>query len=362
MVQGVLWDDKSREAVSDKMIYDCFTFFNELDLLEIRLNVLAPVVDKFVIVEATRTHSGKPKSLYYETNKARYAMFADKIIHVVVDDFSEVKESSSAMEQAWARENIQRNAIIRGLEFAGAEDLVIISDLDEIPNLESARSFMACPSGVARFEQRLGCYYLNMFTCAQKTMRAGSIMMRRRTLDDARICGRPDARGDGVVSYVNEGITITKWRRYLRNERIIRNGGWHFSYLGGADVVAEKLKSIVEGGLVVDSTRLREYALARIANGEDILKRGERMVAREIDDFFPPYIRNNQQRYKDLIFPVTADYLKRVRWVPLVAWLAVCPRMIAFWLFPDCAYVAIRNVLRRWKRQGKGVTNRERLG
>lgn len=335
------------------MIYDCFTFFNELDLLEIRLNTLAPVVDKFVIVEATRTHSGKPKPLYYEENKTRFAMFADKIIHVVVDDFSTVRESASTMEQAWARENIQRNEIIKGLRTARPEDLIIISDLDEIPNLESASSFLAHPVGVARFEQRLCCYYLNMFSCVQKTMCAGSIMLTRQTLDDVHLCGRPDALGDGVVSYVNAGITITKWRRYIRDEQIIRNGGWHFSYLGGADVVAEKLKSIVEGGLIGDVTQLREYAVARIANGEDILKRGERMVARDIDESFPLYIRANQQKYQNLIFPVTADYLKRVRWMPLAAWIATRPRAIALRVLPEFACVAIRKVLCR-RRQSKG--------
>ena len=68
------------------MIFDCFSFFNELDILEIRLNVLAPVVDKFVLVEAVRRHSGEPKELYFEKNKQRFAPFLDKIIHVVVDD------------------------------------------------------------------------------------------------------------------------------------------------------------------------------------------------------------------------------------------------------------------------------------
>ena len=68
------------------MIYDCFTFFNELDLLEIRLNTLNDVVDRFVIAEATRTYMGKRKELLFERNRERYAAFADKIIYVVVDD------------------------------------------------------------------------------------------------------------------------------------------------------------------------------------------------------------------------------------------------------------------------------------
>ncbi|HXP48954.1 MAG TPA: hypothetical protein VN922_03315, partial [Bacteroidia bacterium] len=71
------------------MVYDCFTFFNELDILEIRLNVLDKVVDKFVLVEATRTHQGKEKPLYYNENKTRYVAFADRIIHIIIDTFPE---------------------------------------------------------------------------------------------------------------------------------------------------------------------------------------------------------------------------------------------------------------------------------
>ena len=72
------------------MIFDCFSFFNELDILEIRLNVLASVVDKFVLVEAVRRHSGEPKELFFEKNKQRFSPFLDKIIHVVVDDEPEL--------------------------------------------------------------------------------------------------------------------------------------------------------------------------------------------------------------------------------------------------------------------------------
>src|SRR3954464_1583382 len=93
------------------MIYDCFTFFNELDLLEIRLNELDPVVDKFVLVEATKTHQGKDKPLYFLENKARYEKFLAKIIHVVVNEYPDYEGKS-----AWLLEHHQRNMIIEGLK------------------------------------------------------------------------------------------------------------------------------------------------------------------------------------------------------------------------------------------------------
>jgi beta-1,4-mannosyl-glycoprotein beta-1,4-N-acetylglucosaminyltransferase len=121
-------------------IVDCFTFYNELDMLEYRLAAMNDVVDHFVLVEATHTHAGKEKPLYYEENKQRYAKWSDKIVHVVVRDMPFVYPNINyeANEQ-WQNENYQRNAIQRGfntISFSD-EDVLMISDLDEIvdPNL-----------------------------------------------------------------------------------------------------------------------------------------------------------------------------------------------------------------------------------
>ena len=133
-------------------IYDCFTFFNELDLLEIRLEELYAVVDKFVIVEADRTHSGKYKGFVLEKNKKRYSKWWDKIIYVKIKNsplprltwiynlFLYTKNSFlkyvsfNAGLGNWNLENFQRNAIIRGLTHAEDKDIIIVSDLDEIPS------------------------------------------------------------------------------------------------------------------------------------------------------------------------------------------------------------------------------------
>ena len=75
------------------MIYDCFTFFNELDLLEIRLKILNDYVDKFVLVEAAKTHSGLPKPLYFNENKQRFLPYQDKIVHISLDNMPESQNS-----------------------------------------------------------------------------------------------------------------------------------------------------------------------------------------------------------------------------------------------------------------------------
>ncbi len=106
-------------------IYDCFLFFNELEMLDIRLNELYDKVDHFVLVESTETFQGNPKPLYFEKNKQLYAPYLDKIIHVVLDEHFET-------DNPWQREYHQRDQILRGLKGCHRRDIAIISDADEI--------------------------------------------------------------------------------------------------------------------------------------------------------------------------------------------------------------------------------------
>ena len=296
------------------MIFDCFTFFNELDLLEIRLNVLKDVVDKFVLVEATKTHTGKDKPLYYEENKARYAAFADRIIHVVVDDFSSAEGLTAAREKAWACENIQRNAIARGLVGARPDDIVLISDLDEIPDPVKIPECVRNLKTAIRFEQRNYCYYLNMRSYPCRMIRAGTAMISFGRMHEPGICNLVDRRyAENVVQSVNEGNTITRIRRCLKDEVLVRDAGWHFTYLGGEEKVAEKLRCIAEGFRSLGQNELLAYARQRIERGEDVLQRFGRMFAERLEDGFPEYVVSNRERFGKYVYPVDEAYLRRVR-------------------------------------------------
>lgn len=119
------------------MIYDCFLYYDEDMLLDIRLNTLAGVVDRFVIVESTHTFTGKKRQLHFDINK--YGPFKDKIIYVVHDETPLMKASDGGDQHqdglvvdAWANEAAQRNAIMQGLKSAKDDDLILISDVDEI--------------------------------------------------------------------------------------------------------------------------------------------------------------------------------------------------------------------------------------
>src|SRR5690348_11983472 len=106
-------------------IYDCFTFYNEVELLEIRLEELDPVVDFFVLVEAKETFKGNNKPLHFEEVKEKFAKFSSKILHVKVSN-------AYPTDNPWKREAYHRNQIMRALKNCKKEDVILISDADEI--------------------------------------------------------------------------------------------------------------------------------------------------------------------------------------------------------------------------------------
>ena len=116
----------NREITSTSpTIYDCFTFFNELEILKIRLNEMYDAVDYFVLVESEETFRGAPKPLFFYENKNAFTRYKDKIIHIIVKGKFETGSP-------WAREAFQRNQIMRGLENCKKNDIILISDVDEI--------------------------------------------------------------------------------------------------------------------------------------------------------------------------------------------------------------------------------------
>ena len=297
------------------MVYDCFQFFNELDILKLRLHIMNPVVDRFVISEATETFSGNPKPLYYEENKEMFAEFADKIIHVVVDD--------TPPGYTHDRDTFQKNAVGRGLKDCTDEDIIIFSDLDEIPNPEKIKEILQNfdRTKIYHFAQRLFYCYLNMEEVSGNLLSyAGEFPEAERSKDG--IPGRKKWIGSKMCSYSllkEQKLQLGELRFPERKACGIRveDGGWHFGYMGGHGEKDVK-KRVAE---MVRSAAHQEYNKAevlsdvadRIKDGKDIFGRNASFVQVEIDKTFPEYLRENQEEYSFLILKEEPPVKKGLR-------------------------------------------------
>lgn len=289
------------------MVYDCFQFFNELDILKIRLNVLAPIVDKFVISEATETFSGLKKPLYYEENKELFAEFQDKIIHVVVDD--------TPQGDTHYRDTFQKNAVTRGLAGCKDEDIIIFSDLDEIPNPDKIREILQNfqEDKIYHFAQRLFYCYLNMEEVS------GSLLSYAGEFEGVE---HKKWIGTKMCSYKllrEQNLKLGELRFPERKEIGIRveDGGWHFGYMGGhgeKDIKKRVQEKVVSAAhQEYNSKHVLSNVTDQIRDGKDIFGRNAQFVRCEIDDSFPKYIREHQDELDFLIMHEEKAVVKTAR-------------------------------------------------
>lgn len=271
------------------MIYDCFTFFNELDLLEIRLNVLNDVVDKFVLVEATKNHRGEAKPLFFQENKGRFKEFEDKIIHIIVSDYPEYKNT-------WTYENYQRNCISKGLIDCKDDDIILISDLDEIPNPKLVIKNMDFP-GIKNFRMPIFHYYLNRYGVVEDWSHGTKMLFYK---DFLNILDEVENYGEYCQEELNQGTTATKVHLYYGEKQTdIKRAGWHFTGLGGAEKLAYKFNSCSLHGPKYYFLTI-EDAKKRILDNKFM---DYSLITVKLDRSFPKYIVDNKHKYKDLILP-----------------------------------------------------------
>lgn len=303
------------------MVYDCFQFFNELDILKIRLNVLSPVVDKFVISEATETFSGLKKPLYYEENKEMFAEFADKIIHVVVDDTPEGGTHE--------RDTFQKNAVTRGLAGCSDDDIIIFSDLDEIPNPDKIKEILNDfqSDKIYHFAQRLFYCYLNMEEVS------GNLLSYAGEFDGV---ARKKWIGTKMCSYKllrDNNLQLGDLRFPERKEIGLRveDGGWHFGYMGGhgeKDIKKRVQEKVVSAAhQEYNSKHVLSQVTDQIKDGKDIFGRNAKFVRCDIDDTYPEYIRTHQDELGFLIMQKENPVVKAVRQTK-VAVKNVCYNML----------------------------------
>lgn len=269
------------------MIYDCFAFFNELDLLEIRLNELDSVVDKFVLVESTKTFQKQPKPLYYSENKERYKKFSNKIIHIVVDRFPGFFYKFR-IPKAWDYDNYQKNQIAVALRHCDPNDVIIYSDLDEIPNPDAILANKDLP-GYKVFQMRHFYYYLNGLEIDSKNQ------------------NDPLWWYGSVMCHYNKFTSIKKLRmqrdiKRYENNKVLLDSGWHFAYLGGIEKIIQKINSYAHTEHNNELIKNPERIWQRIKAGKGLYDDSINIKYVDLDNSFPNYLNNNLEKYSHLLF------------------------------------------------------------
>lgn len=234
-------------------IYDCFTFFNELEILELRLASLYDVVDYFVIVEADKTHANIPKPFNFAEHIRDFEKYLPKI-HYVMDRTVVAYKGVGD----WAIENAQRNSILKGLTDAAPDDLIMISDVDEIPNPATIKTIRESFTDKKKHVDFIAFYDTTPYT-KNKLVEFHSGMRVASFLDLSPLgCQQKfhcyyfdwvcrEIRWEGtVIGKFKHMKSPQAFRNVRRNLPQIVEGGWHFSNMGGVDKVIEKMSAAVE--------------------------------------------------------------------------------------------------------------------
>lgn len=233
---------KLRSFYRKRQIFDCFTFFQELELLDLRFSEYYDCVDYFVIVEAKKTFTGNPHEPVFEKNKERFKKYLDKVIYVLLDTLPE-----NTPDNIWIAESFQRNAILQGLQNkAKIGDIVLLSDIDEFWN-KNKLSDLLVDFYPKVFEQNLYYYYVNLKSYIKW-------------------------RGSCYAPY---GLfkTMQDMRNFARfapiaNNHIIKNGGWHYTYQGGLKAINAKLKNLSDIHTVYSKIGSEEEITKKIKGGK----------------------------------------------------------------------------------------------
>ena len=278
------------------MIYDCFPFFNELDILKMRMEIMDPIVDKFVIEEAVYTFSSEPKPLYFQENKVLFKKWENKIIHIVVDECPVGIEPHDM-------DHFQKDHLLKGLEQCKEDDICIFSDVDEIPNPDTLVELFPKmePGKIYHLAQRLFYCFLN----AEEV--SGKLLSYSGEFDGVE---RPMWLGTKVFQYgtlQGRGFWDLRTKEAKINGVRVPNGGWHFGYMGGNGErdLAKRIgdKVVAAAHQEYNQEEILMQVTDRIMTGQDIFGRDAKFECVEIDETYPKYLLEHIEEYDFLIMP-----------------------------------------------------------
>ena len=291
-------------------IFDCFMYFDEEVVLDLRLNVLNEYVDYFVIVESTFNHRGKKRNLNF--NHEKFNKFKDKIIYLVNDkepdgirqifkNDTEDKKSGKYIFNASLRENAQRNFLINGLKDANKEDLILVSDVDEIPNLENL-NFNNINQKIILFKQDMFYYKFNLKL--PKFTWTGTKACKKKYLDSPQWLRNIKDRKYSLFRF---DIYFSKTK--FNDVKFVDKGGWHFTNLKKPREIEHKLKSYLHHREFdvnpISSDKINEIIENKIAIYDLTLDKrlqkigdGKKLEKYPLDRL-PKFLQNNQNQFQE---------------------------------------------------------------
>ena len=285
-------------------------FFDEEQILDLRLNVLNETVDFFVIVESIYNHRGEKRELIFDKNK--FSKFKNKIIYIIHDEIpkqvetvnqndSESEKNRKYIMNAVYRENSQRNYISQGIKEAEKNDIILISDVDEIPKLENI-NIREITNKIIMFKQYMFHYKYNLVLPNFKW--TGTKAVRKKNLISPQWLRNIKDR-----NYPIYRIDTFFSKKKYNNIKIIEDGGWHFSNIKTPKMLNHKFRSYLHH-IEFDKAKINENDIQKLINNKQAVynlavdQRGSKVGNGEILENFdikklPLYIRNNTEKYRD---------------------------------------------------------------
>ena len=288
-------------------IIDCFMYYDEDMILDIRLNILDKYVSNFIICEANFSHSGTNRELRF--NLDNFKKFKDKIIYIPLtkqpDNLRKIEKkdslntkNSKILDNALLRENYQRNFLKTKIDDFGDDNLIIISDVDEIPNLQNFRY----KSKIMFFEQKMFYYKLNLIH--PNFIWYGSKICKKKYLKNPQWLRNIKSRKYPIWR-VDTFFSNTKYN----DVSFITNGGWHFTNVKSPEKIDFKMKNFLhhleyeESGMsVVDVEKIiekKKIFYDHSADKKEKKWKSSIQLIKEEDNSLPKYIINNRNKFKD---------------------------------------------------------------
>ena len=263
-------------------IYDCFTFYQENFITNLRFEILNEFVDYFVVCESQYDHRGNNKKLNFKLLNSK---FKEKVIYLVYEGPFKSKNNM------WENQAEQREHIISGLSDASPNDYIMFSDPDEIPRPDLLKN-LNLKKRYGIFLQNIYCYKFNLFNKYESPW------------EGTRVCKIKDLKS---IDYMRQKIRhknllMPFWKFYReKNIEVIENGGWHFNSLLSPEEISKKLKTFAHSEYSGEKYSSIESIKKKIKNKIDLFDRGHKYEAVQIDNSFPEYLIQNINKFSHLI-------------------------------------------------------------